>query len=373
MTNDRNNTSASSLERNEEWLSSLLPEERAQAVAVAVADKSNGTSVSDKEDLQFLDAIDHYGAKKKIVQTLHDIYDKDASSLDSTSHTTEQAQGKVVNLFAKYKKMTAVAACIAGLTALLITVVTLYISPAKNQSQLQQLSRDVEKIKKTQAYQSSKILEVASKVPKGSIVKSGGSAFLIDGKGYFITNAHVLNGSGAVVVNTKGQEFKTEIVFIDQTRDLAVIKITDKDFKPYKSLPYSFRRTRLELGQDIFTLGYPRNDIVYNTGYISAATGFDGDTSSIQVAMIANPGNSGGPLFNKNGEIVGVLSTRETKAEGVSFAIKTNEIFQTLEDWRKTDTSSLNIQIPSNRNLARLSRTEQIKELENYIYLVKVY
>lgn len=371
MTNDRNYTN--SLERNEEWLNNLLPEDRAKAIAQLLENEEGEVTSKDKEDVHFLLTMDSYGEKKAIIQTIQDIYDNDATIHNETSNTTEAPHGKVINIFAKYKKMTAIAACIAGLTALVITVITLYLSPAKNQSQLQQLSREVEKIKRAQAYQSSKIMEVASKVPKGAVVKSGGSAFLIDGKGYFITNAHVLNGSGAVVVNTKGQEFKTEIVFIDQSRDLAVIKITDKDFKPYKTLPYSFKRSKLELGQDIFTLGYPRNDIVYNTGYISSATGFDGDTSSIQVAMIANPGNSGGPIFNKNGEIVGVLSTREAKAEGVSFAIKTNEIFQTLDDWKKTDTSSLNIQVNNRHSLAKLSRTEQIKELENYIYLVKVY
>ncbi|MFT4203598.1 MAG: serine protease [Chitinophagaceae bacterium] len=362
-----------SLERNEEWLNSLSPEEREAAIAQLLQNEAGDMASSDREDIRFLHAMSDYGQKKALAQTIHSIY-KESPDQDEAVPTTDAAGSKVVNIFAKYRKMTAVAACIAGLTALVITVITLYISPAKNQSELQQLSREVEKIKKAQAYQSSKIMEVASKVPKGAVVKSGGSAFLIDGKGYFITNAHVLNGSGAVVVNTKGQEFKTDIVFIDQTRDLAVIKITDKDFKPYKSLPYGFKRSRLELGQDIFTLGYPRNNIVYNTGYVSSSTGFDGDTSSIQVAMIANPGNSGGPLFNSDGEIIGVLSTREIKAEGVSFAIKANEIFQTLDDWKKTDTSSFNAQSTNSRHtLSRLPRTEQIKELENYIYLVKVY
>lgn len=369
MTSDRNYTN--SLEKNEEWLDNLLPEERKQAMEQLWEDES--VASRDKEDVRFLQALNQYGERKAVAQTIQDIYENDPTLQNLAPENSEAPTGKVVNLFAKYKKMTAIAACIAGLTALLITVTTLYISPDKNQSQLQQLSREVEQIKKAQAYQSSKIMEVASKIPKGAVVKSGGSAFLIDGKGYFITNAHVLNGSGAVVVNTKGQEFKTEIVFIDQTRDLAIIKITDKDFKPMKSLPYSLKRSKVELGQDIFTLGYPRNDIVYNTGYVSAATGFDGDTSTIQVAMIANPGNSGGPLFNKNGEIVGVLSTRETKSEGVSFAIKTNEIFQTLDDWKKTDTSSLNVQAVGSRHLAHLARTEQVKELQNYIYLVKVY
>ncbi|PZP49051.1 MAG: serine protease [Pseudopedobacter saltans] len=371
MLNENNYTN--SLEQSEIWFSSLSKEERSQ-VMDDINEGNIDLKISDRErsDIRFINAMNSYGDRKSLHQTIQDIYANDNTLVYDTNNVDEP-KGKVVNLFSKYKRITAIAACIAGLTALVITVVTLYVSPAKNQTEIQQLSREVEKIKKAQAYQSSKIMEVESKVPKGAVVKSGGSAFLIDGKGYFITNAHVLNGSGAVVVNTKGQEFKTDIVFIDQTRDLAIIKIKDKDFRPIKYLPYGFKKSKLELGQDIFTLGYPRNDIVYNTGYVSSATGYDGDTSSIQVAMVANPGNSGGPLFNKNGEIVGVLSTRETKAEGVSFAIKTNEIFQTLDDWKKTDTSSLDVHSSNSKTLARMSRTEQIKELESYIYLVKVY
>jgi len=107
-------------------------------------------------------------------------------------------------------------------------------------------------------------------------------------------------------------------VKIDLERDLAIVKIDDPDFKPFSSLPYGFKKSGADLGEEIFTLGYPRDEIVYGEGYMSAKTGFNGDTLACQIAVAANPGNSGGPVINKNGEVVGILSTRQVQAEALS-------------------------------------------------------
>lgn len=326
-----------------------------------------------REHYLFLEELDHFVERKDLQNNLNKTYNLLVEK-GIIRNKVPSTKVKIVSIFNKYKKVTAIAASIAGFTALLISGFISYINPGDT-SKLQQLSRDVEQIKKTQVLQTNKILEVASKVPKGAIVKSGGSAFMVDPKGYLVTNAHVLNGSGVIVANHSGQEFRTEIVYIDQSRDLAILKILDKDFKSRKNLPYALKRGKMDLGQDVFTLGFPRNDIVYNMGYVSAATGFNGDTSTVQLDMMANPGNSGGPVFNNAGNIVGVISTRETKTEGVSFAIKTNEIYQMLDDWAKTDTSLGRLKTREITTSApkKRSRPELIKELQNYVYLVKVY
>jgi len=79
-----------------------------------------------------------------------------------------------------------------------------------------------------------------------------------------------------------------------------------------------------DLGEEIFTLGYPRsdNDIVYGKGYLSAQSGFEGDSNAYQIQISANPGYSGAPVFNDNAELIGIISTRQKQAEGVAFAIK---------------------------------------------------
>ena len=195
-----------------------------------------------------------------------------------------------------------------------------------------------------------------------------------DGKGYLLTNAHVLKGSSAVVANADGQEFKTSIVYIDQEKDLAVLKITDSDYKPVKNLPYDLKNTHVNLGAEVFTLGYPRNDITYNKGYLSALSGFDGDTATVQISLLANPGNSGGPVFNKNGDVIGILSTREANAQGVTFAIKSKEIMQSLDDWNTKDTSAISAStLHGSRNLKGMNRENQLKSLQEYVYNVKAY
>ena len=75
-------------------------------------------------------------------------------------------------------------------------------------------------------------------------------------------------------------------------------------------------KSSTDVAEPIYTMGFPRNEIVYSEGYLSAKTGFKGDTLSCQLGIAANPGNSGGPVFNHDGEVIGILSTKEAEAEG---------------------------------------------------------
>ena len=80
-----------------------------------------------------------------------------------------------------------------------------------------------------------------------------------------------------------------------------------------------------------------------------------------------------GPVLNKNGEVVGILSAREADAEGVVFAIKSNGIYDMLNDLKKEDTSYQSIKMPLTSNLKKLDREQQIKKVADYVYQVKVY
>lgn len=323
----------------------------------------------------FLHQMDAFGDRINFKAALEDVHDNLA--LNGEIKSTDQPSsfgGKVVQLWTRYKRVAAIAASIAGITAILISALAVYFSPNVNQTQLEKLGRDIAEIKKSQVQTNTTLKEVAeTKIPKGASFKSGGTAFLIDGKGFLITNAHVLTGTGAIVSDNAGNEYSAKILSVDVPHDLAILKIDDKDFKPVSNLPYAIKRTQPDLGEELFTLGYPRDEIVYNMGYLSAKTGYNGDTTSCQLSLTANPGNSGAPVFNSNGEIVGIISTKQMQAEGVVFALKSNNIFNMVDSLKAIDTSFQKIKMPTTTLLKKMDRVSQVKKAESCVFFVKAY
>ena len=156
-----------------------------------------------------------------------------------------------------------------------------------------------------------------------------GSGIALNSK-VFATNNHVVDGATHLYVyfpETKTR-YKAETIRTDATNDLAIVRITDPDFKGFPAIQYGFKKALEDVGTDVFVLGYPRVDtmgeeVKLTTGVVSSRSGFQGNQSQYQVSAPVQPGNSGGPLFNDSGELIGIVSAKHTDgAENVSYAVK---------------------------------------------------
>ena len=103
-------------------------------------------------------------------------------------------------------------------------------------------------------------------------------------------------------------------------------------------------------------------------GIISSKTGFQGDITTYQITAPIQAGNSGGPLFDSNGNLVGINSAgiRKDVADNVAYSIKTNYVLNLIDILPKS------IDLPSSNKLENLPLTDQIKEISKYVVLVKV-
>lgn len=327
------------------------------------------------EQTFLLHELDKQAGIKAFKHSLHEIENK-LTEEGFIKRSQLKGKAKVVFLWKKYKRNIVVAASITGImsltTAGLIIAYTKKVSDS-NKEELVAIINNKEK--RTDAKLENFKREMESGQPAKKVLVPPApdyraTGFMIDGKGFIITNAHVVNRMKKIYVqNHKGEYFTAISIYTDPAADLAVLKINDTEFKAMSNLPYSIRKGNADLGEQIFTLGYPRNEIVYGEGYLSAKSGNEGDSTAYQISVSANPGNSGGPVLNKNGEIIGIITSRIPAADGVVFAAKAKNIFRLLEAVAKSDTA-LNIKLPNNTGLKGLDRPQQVKKMEEFVFMV---
>ena len=208
--------------------------------------------------------------------------------------------------------------------------------------------------------------------------KYSGTGFALTADGYLVTSAHVVAGPDAkqadslLVEGRDHQRYRAEIVYADKKHDLAILRIKDKDFKTFGRLPYTFKAGQADLGERVYTLGYPREDVVYGEGALSARSGYDGDTAFYQVSIPLNPGNSGGPLLDGQGNLIGVVSSRQDDVLGAAFATKSSYLVR-LVDSLKNSQPAEPYHLPRANALASAGRAQQVKRLQDFVFVVKVY
>ena len=172
--------------------------------------------------------------------------------------------------------------------------------------------------------------------------------------------------------NADGKSYRTRVVYFEPQTDIAVLQITDSTFKTLGAIPYAFKKAETDIGENVFTIGYPRDAMVLGPGFLTASSGFKGDTTQYQVSTPVDFGNSGGPLMDSRGNVIGIINAKQTHIEGAAFAVKSSYLLKTIKD---IPADSLKAPISTNNKniLATLSRVQQIKKMQPYIFMVKVY
>jgi hypothetical protein len=202
-----------------------------------------------------------------------------------------------------------------------------------------------------------------------------GSGIVLSKDGYIATNNHVIeNGLEYFVdIYTNGikQSFKAKVIQADKENDLAVIKIVDPLFKPFKSIPYAFRMQGINVGEKVFAMGYPRpgiqgEEVKITDGLISSKTGFQNDNKSFQISAPIQPGNSGGPLFDYSGNLIGLTSSGIPSGENVGYAIKISYLNNLIDLVPNFPI------LTATTTTTNLSFTEKIKILSNYTVMIRV-
>ncbi|MFC7516576.1 DegQ family serine endoprotease [Herbaspirillum sp. GCM10030257] len=170
-------------------------------------------------------------------------------------------------------------------------------------------------------------------VPRGV-----GSGFIISPDGYVLTNAHVVDGADEMYVTlTDKREFKAKIIGVDKRTDVAVVKIEGNNL-PRLTIGDP---NRLRVGEWVIAIGSPFGlENTVTAGIISAKARDTGEyLPLIQTDVAVNPGNSGGPLINMRGEVIGINSqiySRSGGYMGISFAVPIDEAMRVAEQLRTT-------------------------------------
>lgn len=282
---------------------------------------------------------------------------------------------KVISIWKKLQINIGVAAAVALVSVFSSLWLTGYFSSLKQATtDYSALRREVNSVKKNVNEQNKAIQNINNNKSKDlNPMHFGATGFMLSKDGYVVTNFHVVNGADSIhLQNNKGQAFKAQIIYTDKEKDLAILYINDDNFKSSKALPYTFKKNKTDIGEDIFTLGFPRDEAVYGQGYLSSNTGYGGDTIAYQISIPVNPGNSGGPVLDNQGNVIGIISGKQKGQDGAAFAIKTKELIETLNRI-PADSLKGNIVLNNKNSLGNLPRTEQIKKLQDFVYIVKVF
>ncbi len=204
--------------------------------------------------------------------------------------------------------------------------------------------------------------------------KKSGTGFAVTSDGIIVTNFHVIDGANVIRVRGINSDFyrtySAYVLLTDTKNDLALIKIDDSKFSSLNKIPYVIKSNISDIGESVFVLGYPLrssmgDEIKLTNGIISSRTGFQDDITSYQITAAIQPGNSGGPLFNSQGNIIGIINAKHIGAENASYAIKASYLTNLISSL------SFNPKLQTINSLNGKSLPQQVGLVKEFIYIIE--
>lgn len=229
------------------------------------------------------------------------------------------------------------------------------------------LKRDIQHIKNSQE----KLEKTIDSSENAHILTNqniSGTGFAVSNDGYIVTDYHVIDKADSIYIKIKDTLYKKAyLVAFDHKSDIAILKIEDNKFKLSKQeLPFFIYQKTSPVAQSIFSIGYPQDNVFYTEGYISSHSGVDGSQEQYQLELPAHPGQSGSPIFDQNGDIIGMLLGKKVYA---TYAIKSSSIVELVASLPKEH----KIKFSSKNTLKGLPRTEQVKRATEFVYPILVF
>lgn len=201
---------------------------------------------------------------------------------------------------------------------------------------------------------------------------ASGSCFLINSEGYFITNYHVVKDARTIYIKigkSVMKNYKAKIFASDIPNDLALLQLEEK--LP-DSIPVyvSVKSDAVDVGAKVYALGYPLShllgdEIKLTDGIINCKSGYKGNVSEYQVSAAVQPGNSGGPLIDEDGNVIGVITAKIMGGDNIGYAIKSTNLLLFLN---QIDGFEFKNQMNTIKNV---SLQEKIKKLKQNIFMVE--
>ncbi|MBI4646628.1 MAG: trypsin-like peptidase domain-containing protein [Bacteroidia bacterium] len=263
---------------------------------------------------------------------------------------------------------------IAASISLLVTLGTLFFSGwfgDKQDALYQQLRNNLEDISTEQR----NLKEIIAKSVKQPMPHYNGTGFVISQDGYIVTNYHVIKDVDSIFASNKTDSFicyRVKPVYTDISTDLAFLKVDDTNFVSFDKIPYTIKDRMADLGEQVYTLGYSKEDVVFGEGAISSVTGFCSDSTSYQITIPANPGISGAPLLDANGNILGLISGKHSRQESATFAIRAKYLIAVIDSINK-DTTLTPVVFSKKTMFSNNKRTEQLKNILPFIFKIEIY